>query len=378
MLSNVKSFLIAFAVGILIFGLIGYYVLMPYIKPLADGLFSPGVEETAETDVSAYTAPEVPDPKTGLISGGKVFEDHKSFTVLLIGSDYQPEVFTDYRVSVQNTADIDQLSTHQRHYKADVIMLLRYSAETGAVMLSAVPPSLMVTSAGIQMKLSDVLERKGASVFTELVAGVTGMSIDYYVCCRISLFIDIINRLGGIKYDVPVDMYYVNEEERIVTAGTSRDPIPLVVDGRPVTDSEGNPVMIPAGRPFTINLKRGIQTLNGEKASWVLRYNVYPGGFAGRRETQTGFFRAMFEAVFNEEKHALLSGIVALINASDAGETNLTPSDFEEIAKTVASYSKYEKISVIFPCTITGQGADEKVSFSRSSVYAAYDKYKLQ
>lgn len=377
MLSSVKSFLIAFAVALLIFGLIGYFA-MPQIKSLADGFFTPTDSEAEDTNAEEYVAPPVPDAKTGFIGNKAVFEDHRSFTMLLVGSDYQPDVFSDYRVSVQNTADIDQLSTHQRHYKADVIMLLRYNAQNGTVMLSAVPPSLMVTSAGIQMKLCDVLERKGISVFSDLVGSVVGLSIDYYICCRISMFMDIVNRLGGVKYEVPMDMYYVNEEERIVTAGASREPIPLVVDGKTITDSDGNPVMIPAGRAFTINLKRGIQTLNGEKSSWVLRYNVYPSGFAGRREVQTGFFRAWFDSLFTEENHALLSGVVSLMNSSAAAETNLTPSEFEDLSQTILSYSRYEKTTVIFPCTVTGSGAEERVSFSRSTVYAAYDKFKLQ
>ncbi len=374
MLASVKSFLIAFAVALLIFGLIGYFA-MPQIKSLADGFFTPGEVDPSDTETVTYVAPAVPDAQTGIIGKKAAFEDHKSFTMLLIGSDYQPGVFSDYRISVQNSANLDLLSTHQRHYKADVIMLVRYNASSGIFMMSAIPPNLMVTSAGIQMRLGEALEKKGAAVFTELVSSVIGMSIDYYICCRIALFEDIINRIGGVSYDVPTDMYYVNEEERIVTAGASRDPIPLVVDGKIVTDSDGNPVMIPAGRAFTINLKRGVQALNGEKAGWVLRYNVYPNGFAGRRETQVGFFRALFESLFNQDKHDLLSGIVALIGSSATGETNMTVTDFEDISETMLSYARYDKTTVIFPCTVTGSGAEERISFSRGAVYNAYDKF---
>ncbi len=375
MLASVKSFFIAFAVAILIFGLIGY-LFMPQIKSLADGFFTPGIEEPEDTEAVQYVAPDVPDPQKGIISSGAVFPDHKSFTMLLIGSDYQPDVFSDYRVSVQNTADIEQLSTHQRHYKADVVMVVRYNAETGVIMLSAIPTNLMVSASGIQMELCDVLERKNASYFTELVSGIIGINIDYYICCRISLFKDIVNRLGGVKYDVPVDMYYVDEEERIVAEGASRDPIPLVINDEPVLDSEGNPVMIPAGKAFTINLSKGIQTLNGEQASWVLRYNVYAHGFVGRRETINTFFRAFFESALKEDNHAALSAVFSLISSSDAAESNMTPSDFEDFAKTILSYSRYEKSTVVFPCTITGTGEDERATFSRNSTYTAYEKYK--
>ena len=110
----------------------------------------------------------------------------------------------------------------------------------------------------------------------------------------------------------------------------------------------------------------------------MLRYNGYANGFTGRRETLTGFFRSFFEEFAREEKHSALSGIISLINTSPAGETNMTPSDFEDLAETILSYSKYEKTSVAFPCTVSGTGEEERVSFSRNTVYSTYEKYKLQ
>ena len=377
MLSSVKSFVIAFAVAALIFGII-FVTTLPQIRSLAEGFLNPAAEDTADTEEETYIPPEVPDQSDGVLGSKPVFEGHRSFTLLLIGSDYQPDVFSDYRVAVKNTSDLDQLATHQRHYKADVAVLVRYCAENGTFILSAIPTNISLTVGGIQMKLCEALERKGAQEFANIVSGVVGMTVDYYICCRISLFIDIINRIGGIKFDVPIDMSYKNEEERIVTAGSSRDPIPVVVDGRPVTDSDGNPVMQPAGRAFTINLKRGIQTLNGEKASWVLRYFTYPNGFTSRRETQTRFFSTLFDVLLNEEKHSVLYGIISLINASPAGDTNMTPSDFEDLSNTILSYASYDKSIVVFPCSVSGSGTDERVSFSRSAVYSAFEKYKLQ
>ena len=115
MLSSTKSFFIAFTAALLIFGLIGYFF-MPYIKALSDGFFTPGEVNEANTDTVTYEVPEVPDEETGIKGKKAAFEDHKTFTVLLIGSDYQPDVFSDYRVSVQNTADLEQLSTHPDHF----------------------------------------------------------------------------------------------------------------------------------------------------------------------------------------------------------------------------------------------------------------------
>ena len=375
MLSSVKSFIISFAVALLIFGLIGYFI-KPQIESLADNFLTP----QGETDKvpEEFDIPEVPDPKSGIVRDPAAFPSDTSFTMLLIGSDYQPDVFSDYRISVENSTDLEVLSTHRRHYSAQVIMLVRYNAQSGVIMFSAIPANLMVTAGGISMKLSDVLEKKNVTYFTEMVASIVGMPIDYYICCRISLFEEIITRLGGIKYDVPVDMYFRDEEERVVTPGASRDPIPMVIDGEQVYDENGDPVMIPAGKPFTIDLKKGIQILNGEKATWVLRYNSYSNGFTGRRDTQISFFNAFFDQFANEENHSKLSGIVSLINTSAAGMTNMTASDFEELASTIIRFSAYEKTNVNFPGTIAGFGSDERISFSRNTVYATYEKYKAQ
>lgn len=375
MLSSVKSFVIAFAAAILIFGLIGYFI-APQIRSLANGLLTPQ-GEAAETD-EVFEIPAVPDPASGISKQPAVFPGNTSFTLLLIGSDYQPEVFSDYRISVENSTDMSVLASHQRHYKADVVMLVRYNAESGVVMLSSVPSNLIVSAGGISMRLAEVLEKKSVTYFTEMVAGIVGLPINYYICCRISLFKDIIDRLGGIKYDVPVDMLYEDPEERIVTPGASRDPIPLVIDGEQIYDENGDPVMIPPGKAFKIDLKKGIQILNGEKASWALRYNSYANGFTGRRETQISFLRAFLDQFANETNHSKMSGIISLINTSDAGSTNMTASDFEELASTILNYSEYTCTAVTFPCTISGSGADERVSFSRNTVYATYEKFKIQ
>ena len=384
MLSSVKSFLISFTVAIIIFGLIGYFGVIPLLNNLFNGWFVP--DENEATGTAEFEIPPVPDQEQNSGEGGAVFPGKKTFTMLFIGSDYQPGVFTDYRILVSNSTDPQVLSTHQRHYRADVLMLVKFNSDTGTVMFSSVPVNLVVQTDGLQLKLGDVFESKGADYLKDVVAGVIGMPIDYYFCCSIRLFEEIINKFGGIQYNVPVDMYYVNEEERIVTAGASRDPIPLIIDGVQQYEADGvTPKMIPAGRAFKIDLKRGIQQLSGEKATWVLRFNSYPNGFNGRRDTQISFFKAFFEQFAKEEYHGRLYEIVSMFDSSkmskneyDFRETNMAMTDFEEIVSTIVSYHDYEQETVVFPCTVFGIGTNESVTFSPTAVMNAYEKYKIR
>lgn len=374
--------MIAFVVALLVFGTLGYYA-YPYIKDVSDDFLRPGAEteEPANTGTPSTHAVDTLEPSDPELppDDPSDFEGQQSFTLLLFGSNYQPDVFSDYRVSVSTSPDIEVLATHQRHYSADVIVIVRYSAELGVVMFSAVPSNLTVTAGGISMRLGDVLEKKNVTYFVGAVEAVTGLTVDYYVYCQISLMKDVIDRLGGVKYDVPQDMYFVDPEERIVEPGASREPVVLRdKNGAIIYDQDGNPKTVPPGKDFVIDLKKGIQTLNGEKATWVLRYNSYSNGYTGYRSTQVSFFRVLFEQVMKEEYSVLLQKIVSDIIKSPYGSTNLSVEGFNEIADTLLNYSAYEKTSVVFPGNPLPTSDGESFSYTRIEVYNTYAKYKLK
>ena len=381
MLSSIKSFVIAFVVSILVFGTLGYYA-YPYVQSVSDGFLKPGAEtdNAVETDTEPVGYDTLEPDDTDIIFDPRVeFEGQKSFTLLLIGSDYQPNVFSDYRKTVQNSTDIETLYLHQRHYRADVIVIVRYCAERGEVIFSAVPSNLEITASGIKMQLAEVLEKKDIIYFIGAVESVTGLSVDHYVYCQISLMTDVINWLGGIKFDVPVDMEYVNNDERIVEGGKKDPTYQRDSAGELILGDDGYPILdLTYGRPFRISLKKGVQQLNGEKATWVLRYNSYMNGYQGYRATQANFFKALFEQFMKQENRALIKFILDKILAADNGSTNIDEASFEEIADTLLNYPAYEKAIVDFPGSRTIKNGVETFSFNTASSYSVYAKYKLQ
>ena len=386
MLSTIKSFVIAFVVSLLIFGTLGYYA-YPSVQSVFDGFLKPGeaVESTVEADTpDPFGVDTLEPPDTDeIIDPHKEFEGQKSFTLLLIGSDYQPKVFNDYRKTVQNSTDIETLYLHQRHYKADVIVIVRYFAELGEIIFSAVPSNLEITASGIKMQLSEVLEKKDIIYFIGAVESVTGLTVDYYIYSQISLMADVINWLSGtsnepFKFDVPIDMEYENEEERIVEGGVS-DPVYLRDDNGNIKYGEdGYPLTVAPGRPFRISLKKGVQTLTGEKATWVLRFNSYQNGYQGYRETQANFFKSLFEQYMKKDNSFLIKFVLDKIIASDSGSTNIDDAAFSEIEDTLLNYPAYEKSIVVFPGSRSFRNGVELFNYNTSSSYSAYAKYKLQ
>lgn len=377
MFAAIKNYLIAFAVAITIFGIAGYYLKPVIVDDLVSGFLTPGAKPEAEEtggeaeDTGGSFLPE--DTEQNHVEEPKI--EGESFTMLLVGSDYQPTVFSDYRCNT-TSSDIETLAKNQRRYSADIIMVIRADTQNGILMVTSVPSTLSVSASGINMKLGEVLERKGFTYFTNFVEGIVGLPIDYAIECRISNFIDAIDSIGTVKFNVPVNMYYVDEEERIVLPGASRDPIHVTDEfGVPMYDEKGEPILIPPGRPFTINLTSGIQSLDGEKASHLLRYKSYTDGSVSRCKVQTDFIVSILEQYAKPENKGLLSGMLTKIPTT---QKTLSVAEAEDVLDVLVKFSEFETVKVTFPATYSQSAGGEIASYSANAVFATYNKFKLK
>lgn len=106
-----------------------------------------------------------------------------------------------------------------------------------------------------------------------------GMPIHYYALITDGGIKKIVDAMGGVEFDVPLDMHYTD-----------------------------------AGHGLYIDLKQGKQVLNGDQAIQLLRFrkgftNGYNGGDEGRRATQQKFMKQVF-------KQALGIGLIKTISTA--------------------------------------------------------------
>lgn len=94
-----------------------------------------------------------------------------------------------------------------------------------------------------------------------------GISIDHYVKVDFEAFRAIVDAVGGVEVDVPQDMYW-----------DMRDT--------------GDPL---------INLKKGVQLLDGDKAEQLVRFRRYADGDVGRIQVQQLFLKALAKKVLSTE-----------------------------------------------------------------------------
>ncbi len=160
----------------------------------------------------------------------------------------------------------------------DVIMLMNYNVTTKKLTIMQIPRDTYVLINNIGFKLNGVYghyynegvskkekdpEDYGINQLKNLLQQKLCLKIHYYAMVNLNGFRNIVDILGGIEIDVPADMYYVDKDQGL-----------------------------------TINLKKGRQTLNGEKAEMFVRYRSgWVQADIGRMDAQKIFMSALLKKV---------------------------------------------------------------------------------
>lgn len=148
----------------------------------------------------------------------------------------------------------------------DTILLLGYNDDRKEVDIAFLPRDLEILpddgSYGIAgRKLSGYANENPTEEVMKRLREMLGIEIHNYIKLDTSNFRDLVDALGGVEFNVPMKMIY-------------EDPY----------------------QNLAINLEKGRQVLDGEKAEMLVRYrNGYPEGDLGRIELQKAFLEAMIE-----------------------------------------------------------------------------------
>lgn len=126
--------------------------------------------------------------------------------------------------------------------RTDTMMLVYIDTDTGELSLLSIPRDTLVSLSMSVPKLNGVYGQAGTGeagmeALMEQVTLLLGYRPDGYVLVNFDAVEEIVDILGGVEFDVPVDMEY-------------SDP----------------------AQDLYISLSAGLQTLTGEQALWVLRY----------------------------------------------------------------------------------------------------------
>ena len=170
--------------------------------------------------------------------------------------------------AIKNSSRINILLVGKEHVRTDTIMVVSYDKEQKLANILSIPRDTYYVRDNYdnrqQRKINAVYQADGIEGLIDAVENVTMLPIHKYVTVDYDAVVSVVDLLGGIEVDVPMNMKY--------------------------SDPYDTP-------PLQIDIKQGIQTLDGETALKFLRFRQnsdgtgYPEGDIGRIKTQQSFIR---------------------------------------------------------------------------------------
>lgn len=188
--------------------------------------------------------------------------------------------------------------TDAEGYRTDTIILLSVDKTSGDVSLLSIPRDTHVDAPYDVPKINSACGYGGGGKggMEELMTQVTkliGFRPDGYALIDLDAFVKIVDLMGGVDFDVPMDMHYYDPTQGL-----------------------------------NINLSAGFQHLSGEEAIQLVRFRSgYAMADITRTEVQRDFVQAAMEQWFtakNALKFPLLLGIVASGTETDLSIRNIT------------------------------------------------------
>ena len=218
----------------------------------------------------------------------------------------------------------------------DCIMAATYDSRAQTVRLLSLPRDTRVdavdaTDGTPLSKLNTVYAANGAEALRAQAAALLGYPIDFYMILEPQGFVELVDAVGGVEFDVPMDMDY-------------DDPL----------------------QNIHIHLDAGLQVLDGEEALGValcrrstdaqgriLPDSGYPDGDLGRTAAQRALLAAVMEQALSQPRR--LPDYVALF--LEHVETDLTAAELLALARQAAGLEFPDGVSgFLLPGTVDGEG----------------------
>lgn len=169
--------------------------------------------------------------------------------------------------------------------RADTIMLGCFDTNNKTASLISIPRDTLVLRNGKNSKINAVYGNGKGEAMAEAVSEMLGVPVDYYVSVDLNAFKAIVKTIGGVYFDVPINMNY-------------DDPT----------------------QDLHIHLSKGYQLLGPEDAMGVVRFrhnndgSGYPGEDLDRVVTQRSFLAALVSQTITLSNVTKVTELINILN----------------------------------------------------------------
>lgn len=283
MLGSLKRFaivfILTFCISALLFG-IAALIIVPNISGMLD-FVSGGTAKDESQLVNGFI--EAPDSVDISVSG---------FAALFVGTDYQPEV------------------TPGADVTADSMIFVTVSEPKKSFVYVSLPSNMEVTVGDKLMTLGQVYDEKGIEYLCEKVTGLTGINVNYHAVVSLGSMEDIVDKLGGVEFSVPVNMEYQDPTQELI-----------------------------------IDIDKGRQVLNGSDAVKMLRYRS--DSFDDRMSRNLSFFQTLVGTYASADQKANASELY--VKLAPYITTNFGQNELVKYLDLIWSYDEYAEVTLDYP-----------------------------
>ena len=215
--------------------------------------------------------------QTAMGQSEKKLQNLEPFTVLLLGvsEDISPKL-------------------------SDTIIVASYNPKTQKATLLSIPRDTFIGTNKNKANSYDkinALYQKNPEKTLNAVNKITGLNIKYYAVISNNALVEVVDTIGGVEFDVPIDMNYDDSSQKL-----------------------------------SIHLKKGMQKLNGEQAEGLVRFRhnnnntSYPSSYGdndlGRMRTQREFLKEVAKQTIKLKNITKIGSFVDILKENVT--TNIT------------------------------------------------------
>lgn len=149
-------------------------------------------------------------------------------------------------------------------YHTDTIMVISLDTALKKVNLISIPRDSQVDVPGTYKKINTAYANGGTKELKRQLESILGFAPQYTIRIDLGAFSKLVDAVGGVEFDVPQDMNYIDSTQNLY-----------------------------------IDLEKGKQLLDGDKALQLVRFRGYPSADLGRMQTQQKFLKALAKKVLS-------------------------------------------------------------------------------
>ena len=283
MLGSLKRFaivfILTFCISALLFG-VAAMILVPNVVGMLDFISGSAANDDSQL-VSGFV--EAPDEVEVSVTG---------FSALFVGTDYQPDVTPGAKVST------------------DSMIFVTVSEPKKSFVYVSLPSNMEVSVGDKLMTLGQVYDEKGIEYLCEKVTGLTGLSVNYHAVVSLGSMEDIVDKLGGVEFSVPVNMEYQDPTQGLI-----------------------------------IDIDKGRQVLNGADAVKMLRYRS--DSFDDKMARNLSFFQTLVDSYAAADQKANASELY--VKLAPYITTNFGQNELVKYLDLIWSYDEYSEVILDYP-----------------------------